>query len=394
MTRARIALVMVRDQLDPFGTHALSSRLFAGHYRRRGYRVLFVDPTRLSEVAQAAGLMKAGEIAFAHCEQGHGISCQVALADGHRANLFRLYRVPAFAHLRDYPFCSWVRDKLLDTDPGVTIFHVDERAPELARRMGSPARHEFLPHAYLDPEAEGRPKVGNRPIRLLYVGGYQPPEFFRALWLSESGQPAVVFDRCVEAGVDEYHEPIWETLAGICGELAHPFDLARRETMDLVFLVNQFIRFERRRRMFAALCQRPEAVIVWAGKAPENTPPVRAQVLGKTRVDQTLALMDQAETMVMVLNNFSHGLSERLLSAMHRGCCVISLPNSLIESTFSHGRELLLADSDLRNLDALLEQAADPERRRAIVSAARERMAPAFSVAARVDEILATIGVR
>ena len=95
----------------------------------------------------------------------------------------------------------------------------------------------------------------------------------------------------------------------------------------------------------------------------------------------------------MLLNNFSHGLSERLLSAMHRRCCVISSTNSLIEQTFQHRDNILLLNTSLGNLDENIELASETQIRDQIVESAYETIVPAYSISSHVGMIFRECGI-
>jgi hypothetical protein len=388
-------IIYVSGKSDRFGTHAVSSFVFGQEYMARGYKVIKVDLQDTSRVSESVELCESGRVAFAHCEQGRGIALKTKDRKRNKShNIYESLDIPAITHLRDYPFCPWVRNKFIATSPAVTVFHIDKMAPALGRLMGSSARHKFLPHAYLDwqydpDECAEREKQ----TEVLWVGGYHDPQTYRDLYARVFSSRLDLFDACVEACIDNYHTPIWETVAQVYQGFSMPFALRDQSSQNQVFLVNQFVRHERRRRLFLVLSRRKEAVIVWAGPVPELHRRPEATVLTKTRIDATLNMINKTRTMVMCLNNFSHGLSERMLSAMHRRCCVISSTNSLIETTFKHRDNILLLNTDLGNLDECLELAGDKRIRDQIVESAYKTIVPAYSVSHHVDVIFRECGI-
>jgi len=388
-------IIYVSGKHDIFGTHAVSSFVFAKEYMARGYKVINVSLHDASQISQSVELCESGRVAFAHCEQGRGIALKIK--DGKRNkphNIFESLGIPAIAHLRDYPFCPWVRNKFIATSSAVTVFHIDKMAPSLGQQMGSSARNQFLPHAYLDWQHDPDECVERKKqTEVLWVGGYRDPKTFRGPYAEIFFSRFDLFDACVEACIDNYHTPIWETVAQVSQGFSMPFSLRDQSAQNLVFLVNQFVRHERRRRLFLALSRRKEAIIVWAGAVPRLHRRPEATVLTKTRLDATLNMINKARTMVMVLNNFSHGLSERMLSAMHRRCCVISSTNSLIEQTFKHRDNILLLNTNLGNLDECIELASDDRIRDQIVKSAYKTVVPAYSVSHHVDVIFRECGI-
>lgn len=388
-------IVYIGESHDMFGTHDISSSVFSREYAARGYKVFRAELDNKEQVAESVALCRSGRVAFAHCEQSHGISMAIKTRDmAERRNIFELLDIPAFAHLRDYPFYPWVRKQFVRTSSAVTVFHIDKMAPALGQVMGSHARHKFLPHAYLDwkfdPEECTERK---KQINLLWIGGYKDPLSFREPYADAFSSRFDLFDACVDACIDSYHTPIWESIAKVHHEFSMPFSLNEESGQNITFLINQYVRHERRRRIFLELSKRKEAVIVWAGPVPELARRPEAKILEKTHLEVTLNMINQARTMVMLLNNFSHGLSERLLSAMRRRCCVISSTNKLIEQTFKHQENILLLNSHLGNLDENIEFASDSEHRNHIVESAYETVVPAYSVSNHVGMILRECGI-
>src|SRR5688572_23034388 len=157
--REKTVLVITKPESDRFGTHFVSSRLFAAEYLRWGLRPEFIDLTGQSELDRAVTLLKEGHVALAHCEQGCGLELSVRTGSARR-NLFEYFKVPAVAHIRDYPFCEWMRPRLLGAGSTAVVFHTDELAPELVPKLGiSSGQHLHAPHVYLDYRQPGRADI-------------------------------------------------------------------------------------------------------------------------------------------------------------------------------------------------------------------------------------------
>jgi hypothetical protein len=181
--RAHRVLICVRRHLDPYGTHDVSSRAFAAAYQALGFAPAFVNlsaPVNLPRLLEVFG---AGEFAFAHCEQGHGLSLSARIG-GRDLGLFDHFNVPAIAHVRDYPFAPWLRPYLLKANQNVFVFHTDACAPDMLRPLGiTRGTHRFAPHVALEaPE----PHAGERDIPLLYIGSISAatrlPRLFAAVF--------------------------------------------------------------------------------------------------------------------------------------------------------------------------------------------------------------------
>jgi hypothetical protein len=128
--------------------------------------------------------------------------------------------------------------------------------------------------------------------------------------------------------------------------------------------------------------------IIWAGPRPVVGGPMRADISPPVPLRETLALMCRAQRMVMTLNNFSHSLSERLLSAMSRGCIPVTQSNVLIDGTFAEGDVIVRLEDDLANLADVLGQEWTVREFADRSAAAKRRVASAFSPATRVREFL------
>jgi hypothetical protein len=382
-------LVFTRSESDRFGTHFVSSRLFGAEYLRWGLQPEFLDITQRDDLDRAVELLRSGRVALAHCEQGCGLDLQYR-TQSRRKNLFDHFRVPVVAHIRDYPFCEWMRPRLLDAPDSAIIFHTDEFASEMLPQLGiTKGQHLFAPHVYLDYRQPGPNEVeaARRDIGVLYVGSYKLPGPHRDAFLEAYPDLRWAIDGLIDAGMDEYRTPIHrilhdKVLRAHGGEVLDPKALS-----DLLFSANQFIRFERRRRLFVALVRHP-VHIVWAGPRPEVEGAIRANIRPAIRLLDALALMSRARFMVMTLNNFSHSLSERMLSAMARGCVPITQSNALIDREFAEGRGLLLLKDDLSNLASVLDacpEGADFDR---LSRAAQQRVIHEYSPAARVRQFL------
>ncbi len=376
---------------DRYGTHIFSARHFGAAYRRRGYTPVLIDISQPDANEQVLALCSDDRLAFIHAEQGRALNTPTYLEDGSTPNLFRYLGIPVVSHLRDAPIIPWLRDSMPLAGPGITLFHADRAALPTARAMGGdPDHHRFAPHVFLDAASARDPTPApsaDRPIDLLYIGSYSDPDQFETTFLARNPGTEALLAACIEAALDAFDSSIEAAIAPCARDFGYPDTVTEPAFVRLAFTISHSVRFRRRARVFRWLLGKP-ATIVWSGPLPSHAGPVRAEVRPATRLDQSFALMDQARGMVMALNCFGAALSERLLTAMRRGCLVISHPNALIRETFRPGEDILLFTGDARSFDDALAAAADPGPSLAIAQAGQAAMDDRFSPQTRADEFL------
>jgi hypothetical protein len=391
--RSRV-LILVEPRFDYYGTHHVSSRLFAAEYLRWGFRPTFLDISNPAHLRRAEARVTGGDVAFVHCEQGHGLNLG-RKTGSEESTLLEVHSIPAIAHLRDYPFVPTQLKRLASASSTAVLFHADAMGPEIAKSLGlASGQHHFAPHVYLDyrqPDADALSSA-RRDIDVLYVGSYKEPASFREKFRELHPDLVWAYDDLVNAAIGAFHRPIHRILFQdiLSSQTGH--ELSRDEISQLLFHANQFVRYERRRKLFVALARHP-VDMVWAGPVPQVPFEVKARVRPAIPLTETLDLLCRSRYMVMALNNFSHGLSERLLSAMARGCVPITQSNALIDQSFRDGEHLVVLQSDLGNLDPIVAQAQSKGEFAAMSSAARARVMDEFSPATRVRQMLSHLNL-
>jgi glycosyltransferase involved in cell wall biosynthesis len=361
--------------------------LFAAEYLRWGFQPEFIDTSKKDDLDRAVGFLKRGEVAFCHCEQGRSLSLVFNDAERPR-NLFEHFQVPVIGHVRDYPFSAWIYPVLSDLGSTATVFHTDEKAPEMVRALGiSNGRHIFAPHVYLDFRQPSEQVLdrAERKTDFLYVGTYRSPLPARTKFHAIYKDWRSVFDSLLDAAVGDFFRPIHEILFDDILP-AHKRDRPQPKiSVEILHFATDYIRNERRRRLFLKMARYPIHV-VWSGPIPEVTGKITALVRPELPLLATLDLMCKSRYMIMTLANYTHSLSERLLSAMARGCVPIVQSNALIDRAFRDGKSIMKLKGDLSNFDEVVQQVQSHDRFYEMSMNGRRRVRQEFSPAARVRQ--------
>lgn len=153
-----------------------------------------------------------------------------------------------------------------------------------------------------------------------------------------------------------YETPIWRIAESICQELNEEgFLLDKNSFIDLIFNTGFFVRWSRRKQLLEEVADYP-LTLVWKGQLPDVKLNRHTTILPSTNIENSLYLMSQSKTMLMLLNSITHSLSERLLSAMYRRCIPVCNNNSLINKLFIDGKEMFFFGAKFENLHSTLEQ--------------------------------------
>ncbi len=89
--------------------------------------------------------------------------------------------------------------------------------------------------------------------------------------------------------------------------------------------------------------------------------------------------------------NYSHGITERTLTAMHRRAVVVSTPYAFLDEHFVAGEDYLRLERDWSNLDELIASLDDAKRTDAIAESAWRKVVGRFSPEATVARYLELI---
>ena len=164
------------------------------------------------------------------------------------------------------------------------------------------------------------------------------------------------------------------------------YDPADRHIQRLLFYAYQTVLSARRAALLRKLSRHPVHLIAAHGSIPPQHP--RSVVHGPTSFAEVLRLMDQSRAVVISQPNFSHGITERTLTAMRRGAVVLSTGNAFIDANFADGAEYLRLDQEFENLDARIAALDDAAHIDAVAAAACDKVRQHFSPDATVSRYL------
>lgn len=353
-----VVFIYGADVYNSTGTHLTSVLAYAAGFIRYGYLVHYLNyqeihtlPALLVELKQKFGRV------IVHCEQGRGANYRM-WEQG--PSVAEALQIPFIAHIRDYSFTPWVRESLEALSPWHTLYHADKLGAEFAlKQCSGQGNHHFLPHVYFDTYPEQVPafkRHSERPIHLLYVGSYSNPTHSRRNFNGKYPGYTKLFDHIVDAALYEQARPVWELVQQVCQEQGQEVFLQDQGMfMDLLFNASFFVRWTRRSLLFRRLARYP-LTLVWRGELPDSQLHPGTTLLPPANMGKTMELMSESRAMLIMLNSFTHSLSERLLSAMRRQCLTLCNRNSLIEESFMHGRDMLMYATHLDDLDEQIEQ--------------------------------------
>lgn len=202
-------------------------------------------------------------------------------------------------------------------------------------------------------------------IRFDRSGGYRP-RIFREIYdaVTEHCTENLATDARVEA-------------RRACREAGISFDARDADHRFLLTSILDHTKFARRRDLVQALRGLPVTLVTTAdfeGDLPQGISAAPARSFR-----DLLALMAEAECVLCPLPHMT-GFHERALGAFTAGAAVLAAPNTILETEFRQGQDMLTYRSAAELADLLPALLADPDRLRAIArsghDAAMERFTP------------------
>ncbi|MGH6933864.1 MAG: glycosyltransferase [Dongiaceae bacterium] len=346
---------------DQFGVLDAGTQVYAGAFVKQGFTARFLRTGKADTAKELTGLLKDPQIAAVYSLGGWGGNAMVKTRQGMRS-AFAHFGKPLICHHGDYPFTPWVEDKVRRDFPGKFVFHNDTGTPDLVHRMMRVrGHHGHANSAYYDyrysPEARAIPPK-DRPIPLLYVGKHTGLSEWRPAIKQRWPDRLAMFEKIVERGIDDVFTPIWDITAAIMAEEGREFDLKDKATFHVLFLANDAIQSTRRERLLAKLVHHPVHIIVSRGEVPTLKHANAKYVKGQSFAE-VLTLIEQSRAVVISQPNFSSGITERILTAMHRRAVVLSTTNGLIDQLFEADQHYLQLRPDFANLDEQVGRLAD-----------------------------------
>jgi len=127
---------------------------------------------------------------------------------------------------------------------------------------------------------------------------------------------------------------------------------------NVLFLANDAIQSTRRELLLAKLVHHPVHIIVSRGEVP-SLKHANAKYIQGQSFAEVLALMERSRAVVISQPNFSSGITERILTAVHRRAVVLSTTNGLIDQLFRADEHYLQLQPDFANLDEEIGRLSD-----------------------------------
>ena len=384
-----ICQILAPSEIDTFAVLRTMSVVYGAAFLKRGISPFFLDmdapdfPARLLAAARNPRIQ-------AFCSVGSwGIRTQIEL-DGATQNLIEWSGKPFLGHHGDYPFFPRVAEKLQqDFSNRITLYN-DERSPGFATSMiAARGVHDYAAQAYCDfgfdvRRMERRPS--RRPIPLLYIGKHFDADDFRKVFDKECPDLIAVYDELCEQALYEFHRPIWEICAAALAANGKPYDPTDHRIQQLLYYASQATQARRRKALLQRLTRHAVHVVAAYGTVPTQHP--KSVVHGPKTFTEVLKLMEQSRAVVIAQPNFSHGVTERTLSAMHRRAVVLSTTNAFIDANFANGSDYLRLDREFENLDGQIASLDNADRIDAMAESAWRKVVERFSPDATVARYL------
>lgn len=356
-----IGIILPPPKVDEFGVLRSASETYAAAFRRLGYRIASVELQDRNLQADLFALVRNPEVVAFHSEAGWGAKVYMQ-SEGRQVSAFEHYNKPFICNYPDFAFNPLVVDKLSHEFPQKFSFYNDRASVEIVGRFVKPLGvHRFSTPAWHETHhnpARAAVPASERRIKLLYAGKHFDPEVIRSRFSDRHPELARAFEALIERGEFECRVPFWQMTATVLAETGRPFEPSQPAILDLINSANNWIYSRRRRLLLERLVHMP-AVIVTGSPFQHGPLHREARILRFRPWAETLALFEQARAVVMSQPNHSDGITERLLTAMHRRAVVVSTTNNWIESTFSPGRHLLTFDANLSGFEEQISRLED-----------------------------------
>jgi 2-polyprenyl-3-methyl-5-hydroxy-6-metoxy-1,4-benzoquinol methylase len=290
-------------------------------------------------------------------------------------NGFAFFKKYFFSLYADYPFYPFVYPKVIESHPYKISLYTDQFSKKAVKEiLKIPGVHDHLPVTYFVDElskAENILPINKRKIKFLYIGSYTNPEEIRSEFKSRHKEWIYIFDSLIDSAAFNYYDSFIEIACSVFKEYDLKFNLYDENVRNLLYFCNQYIRFKRRNLLIEKISNYP-AYFVISNNQPSITFHPKAYIKTRVNAQEMINLMGQSCAVIMSLPNFAYGHSERMLTAMHRGCVTISSTSTIIEDEFEPERHYLRLDPKFDNVDAQIEKLENNDRMEYLVNSARK----------------------
>jgi glycosyltransferase involved in cell wall biosynthesis len=177
----------------------------------------------------------------------------------------------------------------------------------------------------------------NRPIDILFAGGIQDPDKIRQSWSQSDTEVAAKMDNMVEEGLWDTNKTLRELWINQFGEELLMNPEMHKGGVDIILQeVDRYIRHYRRRKVVDTLLQSGAKLHICGDQWGwlDNKYDKQVELLGKVSFSSFIELMQQSKSVLNVNPGMTHGMHERILTAMMNGAISITDSNSYIDKEF------------------------------------------------------------
>lgn len=380
-----VAVVLPPAEVDPHGTLRRASETYRAAIEAIGLRSVTVDLGRFGPAELDA--LRAARPGAVFSDGGWVHRMRVE-EHGTTKPLSEWIGVPVVTLINDNPCSPWLPPILGRDHPDQTTAFLDPDFSTLWERW-VPKRGRHRVYVPACPPMPDPPPDAERDIAVLTALTFRPPEALRGLLSGHSKDPAMLrlYEAVVETGLADPLAPVSAVCDAACAALDVRLDLARPEHRLVVYLADQHIRNERRRRMIERLADRP---ITLVGTADGLRLHPGSRVLPPVPNGELMALYRRARV-VLACPPYSGGVSERLTHAMAAGALVVAPPTTLSDTLFGRDRVFVTVAGNFDDLADGLRRAEDPDTRRRLLTAARTEVVQRFTPEALMRDLLSGI---
>jgi Glycosyl transferases group 1 len=368
-------IVFVRNAaFDEVSSHFVTLRSYAHGFASAGFACEFRELDTWALGNELDRDLARKEVAAFFCMNGFGMKADAG-GNGKLGDKFAASGKPLLCHIGNQPFYSYMIDFVLADHPFKVSFYKDASMHALVWRLlrNPVGAHCVIPtimHRFEEKPALAKVPPGRRAIPFVYVGTYHDPEFIRGRFVAAFPDWVKAFEQLVDAALFEHAVPIWSIAERIAVARGEYIDWRDRNTLALLDAADGFVRWRRRELLLRRLV-RHRGLFIGGGTSSLELHP---QALCRRSMPQmkTLKVFYAARCCVMAQPNHPFSHSERMLSAMSRGCIAATDVNNAIRAEFTEGLHYLGLDDDYANLDEQLERLNDDALTQDIARAARE----------------------
>lgn len=358
---------LVCEDIDQFGHNAVFAQEIGAAFDEMGLSSRIVDYRR--EIRRVQDALRDEKCAFLVCFNGFG--CELSLASqppGRLTSAFGHFRKPLFDLMHDCPAHESMAHQMRILDGTRQVMLTDYGYVQEAQELGFPNVH-FVPSITFPRTvpAAARTNKAQRLIPVLLPVQLPPPASVDIRFDRSSGYRLRIFREIYDAVTDHCRENL-ATDARVevrraCREAGISFDARDADHRFLLTSVLDYTKFARRRELVQALRGLPVTLVTTADSEGDLPQGISAEPARSFR--DLLALMAEAECVLCPLPHMT-GFHERALGAFTAGAAVLAAPNTILETEFRHGQDMLTYRSAAELADLLPALLADPDRLRTI----------------------------